>query len=187
MDNKIRNIILAVVFCVIVLIVIIIISKSMKEVKPVNKYRYVRVWRKRNPLVSHLENNDGDYKSHYINLAEIEVISGKTNVALNKTVIASSEYSPLLNFTNGNMTDMAHTKDDDIEWLLVDLGDLFHIDKVRLHNRQDCCQQRAQDLIIQLSANENMSDMIESNLITKEQAPKMTFTWVPSNKTITAE
>jgi len=178
MGNRMKIII--VVFMVLIVLGLVIFMVR----KPIVKYRYVRVWRKRNPEFDSLG-------GHWMNLAEIEVISGANNVALNKTVTASSDYNvtqfPHGNFTNGKMDDFAHTRDGEEEWFLVDLGKEYKIDEIMLYNRQSCCQFRAEDLIIQLSANENMSDMIESNLITKGQAVKMKFTWVPSSKTITAE
>jgi len=177
------KIIIVVVIVLIVLGLVIFMGRKT-YVKPIDKYRYVRVWRKRNP--------DFDTRGgHWMNLAEIEVISGANNVALNKTVTASSDYNvtqfPHGNFTNGKMDDFAHTRDGEEEWFLVDLGKEYKIDEIMLYNRLSCCQFRAEDIVIQLSRNENMSDMIESNLITNEQAVKMKFTWVPSSKTITAE
>jgi hypothetical protein len=180
MENSTKKkIIIAIVMVLIVLGGIVFIMTKKPAVK---KYRYVRVWRKKNPEF------DSPGIGHPMNLAEIEVISGNTNVALNKTVTASSALEPPGNFTNGNTTDIAHTMDGEEEWLLVDLGKEYTIDKIMLYNRQNCCQYRAQDIVIQLSSNKDMSNRIESNLITKEQAVKMKFTWVvPSNKTITAE
>src|SRR6056300_1871526 len=47
----------------------------------VEKYRYVRI----------IRDKDGD--NHWMNLAEVEVFSGGTNVASGKTVTASSLYA----------------------------------------------------------------------------------------------
>src|SRR5210317_2463781 len=77
----------------------------------VEKYRYVRIIR------------DKDGNDHWMNLAEVEVFSGGTNVASGKTVTASSKYEnsdqfPHANLVDGNKTNFAHTNNESVEWFL---------------------------------------------------------------------
>jgi len=85
-----------------------------------------------------------------INLAELEVFdTDGTNLASGKTVTGSSEYSSThgyINLTDGNKTNLAHTKgrtEEEIDYLQVDLGSVKEIKKLVITNRTSCCKNRA--------------------------------------------
>jgi hypothetical protein len=138
--------------------------------QPGPKYRYVRIVR----------DKQGD--DHWMNIAEVEVFSGTTNVASGKTVTASSLYSPWFPHTNlvdGNKANFAHTHDEALEYFQIDLGQEYDIDKVVITNRIDCCQGRLRNTKIQLSKSADMSSPKESRVVTTEESPRATITWSP--------
>ena len=146
----------------------------------VEKYRYVRI----------IRDKDGD--DHWMNLAEVEVFSGGTNVASGKTVTQSSISHPGTfdspNLVAGNKTNFAHTNNGAVEWFLIDLGQDYDIEKVVITNRTDCCQARLRNTKIQLSKAADMSSPKTSRFITSSQAPSATITWMPkSGAELTAE
>ena len=125
---------------------------------------------------------DKEGTNHWMNLAEVEVFSGGTNVAQGKTVTASSLYAPQFphaNLVDGNKTNFAHTHNEALEYFQIDLGQDYEIEKVVIHNRSDCCQARLRKTKIQLSKSADMSSPKESRVVTTEEAPKATITWMP--------
>ena len=139
---------------------------------PPPKYRYVRIVR----------DKQGD--DHWMNIAEVEVFSGTTNVASGKTVTASSLYAPQFphaNLVDGNKTNFAHTHNEALEYFQIDLGQEYDIDKVVITNRTDCCQGRLRNTKIQLSKSADMSSPKESRVVTTEEAPRATITWSPKS------
>ena len=140
----------------------------------VTKYRYVRVVR----------DKDGD-DLHPMNLAEVEVFSGGTNVASGKTVTQSSISHPGTfdppNLVDGDKTNFAHTNNEALEWFQIDLGQEYDIEKVVITNRTDCCQDRLRNTKIQLSKSADMSSPKESRTVTTTEAPSATITWTPKN------
>ena len=138
----------------------------------VEKYRYVRIIR------------DKDGNDHAMNIAEVEVFSGGTNIASGKTVTASSLHSPEYphaNLVDGNKTNFAHTQNKALEWFLIDLGQDYDIEKVVITNRTECCQGRLRNTKIQLSKAADMSSPKQSRVVTTEEAPKATITWIPKS------
>ena len=145
-------------------------TPSTPAPQPGPKYRYVRIVR----------DKQGD--DHWMNIAEVEVFSGTTNVASGKTVTASSLYSPQLPHTNlvdGNKANFAHTHDEALEYFQIDLGQEYDIDIVVITNRTDCCQGRLRNTKIQLSKSADMSSPKESRVVTTEESPRATITWSP--------
>ena len=145
-------------------------ASSQGPAVTVPKHRYVRITR----------DKDGD--DHHMNLAEVEVFSGGTNVAQGKTVTASSLYAlqfPHANLVDGNKTNFAHTNKEAVEWFQIDLGQDYEIEKVVITNRTDCCQGRLRNTKVQLSKSADMSSPKESRVITTEEGPKATITWMP--------
>ena len=139
---------------------------------PPPKYRYVRIVR----------DKQGD--DHWMNIAEVEVFSGGANVAKGKTVTASSLYAgqfPHANLVDGNMTNFAHTHNNALEYFQIDLGQEYEIDKVVITNRTDCCKGRLRNTKIQLSSSADMSSPKESRVVTTEESPKATITWIPNS------
>jgi hypothetical protein len=134
----------------------------------VKKYRYVRI----------IRDKDGD--DHWLNLAEVEVFSGGTNVASGKTVTASSLYAsdyPHANLVDGNKTNLHTTNNEPVEYFQIDLGQDYDIQKVVIHNRTECCQGRLRNTKIQLSKAADMSSPKESRAITTQEAPNAVITW----------
>jgi hypothetical protein len=85
-----------------------------------------------------------------INLAELEVFAkaGTTNLVTGKTVTSSAFHpaGPLPNLVDGNMTNFAHTMNevaDTGDSMLIDLGSVQEIEKIKITNRVDCCKDRA--------------------------------------------
>ena len=119
-------------------------------------------------------------KNHPINLAEIEVMSNGKNVACGKTVTQSSRYRDIGNpsdLTNGVFTDFIHTKDEEHEWVLLDLGESLVVDIVTIYNRIgiDYVTEPATGIEIQLSNSADMSDATISDAITLEQSRHVKF------------
>ena len=111
------------------------------------------------------------------------MFSGGTNVAQGKTVTQSSISHPGTfdppNLVDGNKTNFAHTNNEAVEWFQIDLGQDYEIEMVVITNRTDCCQARLRKTKIQLSKSADMSSPKESRVITTEEAPKATITWMP--------
>jgi Leucine-rich repeat (LRR) protein len=155
-----------------------IVVKSDSLDCPAVKYRYVMIRREKT------------YDDHYLNLAEVEVYSGGTNIARGKTVTASSvyrkDYVPS-RLTDGSRSSVAHTLNDAVEWFKIDLGESSFVDEVVIYNRRDCCKERAENIKIHLSV-DGTTDLKVSDPISTEQAVKLKFTWKPQEGTsITAE
>ena len=147
-------------------------ASSQGPAVTVPKHRYVRITR----------DKDTTNEDHWMNLAEVEVFSGGTNVAQGKTVTASSLYAlqfPHANLVDGNKTNFAHTNNEAVEHFQIDLGQDYEIEKVVITNRTDCCQGRLRNTKVQLSKSADMSSPKESRVITTEEGPKATITWMP--------
>lgn len=94
--------------------------------------------------------------SGYLNLAEIQVFStaGGANIAAGKSVTASSTYdatnNPLSNFTNAILSDWTATtgRGGEAGWIMIDLGSVVPIFLIRVFNRADCCQARANGIVV---------------------------------------
>lgn len=91
-------------------------------------------------------------KAGYFFIAELRVfgaVATPTNVALNKTALASSEYSAAYSrdkANNGSVSgdDGWSPKDPSIDarpWLEFDLGQPYHLNSVEFVTRQGCCDQ----------------------------------------------
>ena len=144
----------------------------------IKKYRYVRIYREM-PTVLHAG-------GHFMNLAEVEVFSGGVNVAAGKTVTGSSLYSTLYPHSflvDGIMDNFAHTNNEAVEWLLIDLGEEYEIDSVAITNRATS-RARMENTKIQLSKTSDMTTSEDSRVITKAEAPSASFTWTVASDTI---
>jgi len=144
-------------------------SNTQTSTTPTETYRYVRIYREK------------DGSDHHMNLSDVEVFSGGVNVALRKTVTASSAYDaiayPLSRLVDGDKTNFTSTQNDSVEWFLIDLGQNYDIEKVVITNRSDCCQERLRNTKIQLSKASDMSSPKESRAITSAEAPSAVVTW----------
>ncbi|RYD52195.1 MAG: T9SS type A sorting domain-containing protein [Sphingobacteriales bacterium] len=95
--------------------------------------------------------------SDWTNLAEIRVFQAGTgvNVALNKTTSASNNASgyPAPKVVDGIATSGNYWHSANMNtgnWVEIDLGTSYAIDRLEIVNRFDCCQDRARDLQLQL-------------------------------------
>ena len=92
-------------------------------------------------------------KNTVINLSELEIFAkgGVTSIAAGKTVTASSvhgSFGSLPELVDGNLANNTHTGGvaDEFDYLQVDLGSVQEIEKIKITNRTDCCQERAQGI-----------------------------------------
>ena len=118
-----------------------------------------------------------------INLAELEVFAkaGTTNLAAGKTVTSSAFHpaGPLPNLVDGNMTNFAHTMNevaDTGDSMLIDLGSVQEIEKIKITNRVDCCQDRAMGIKAVILGADGTTVVKETPAITTNAAT-YTFTF----------
>lgn len=83
----------------------------------------------------------------YLNLNEIQVFSGSTNISKGKTLTSSTPdfdtgFHALSHLVDDNLSTMGATKGAGKEWVLIDFGSENIISKIVIHNRKDCCQGR---------------------------------------------
>ena len=155
----------------------VVATKAAIPVPVIKKYRYVRIYRDQSIL---------DVNGHFMNLAEVEVFSGGVNVAAGKTVTGSSLYStsyPHSKLVDGIMDNFTHTKNEAVEWFLIDLGEEYEIDSVVVTNRATS-RARMENTKIQLSKTSDMTTSKDSRVITKAEAPSASFTWTVASDTI---
>ncbi len=80
------------------------------------------------------------------------------NVALDKPAVQSTTYSPnypAAHATDGDARTFTHTSAaDKTPSLTIDLGQSYDIDAVFIHNRDECCGQRLQDIFVELLADD---------------------------------
>ena len=118
-----------------------------------------------------------------INLAELEVFpkADTTNLAAGKTV-TSSEFHPVFPgsmLVDGNMTNFAHTHDtaaDTGDSMLIDLGSVQEIEKIKITNRVDCCSERAMGIKAVILGADGTTVIKETAVITTDAAT-YTFTF----------
>lgn len=104
--------------------------------------RFVRV----NRTVSAGTNDD----ARVLSLGEVEVFA--TNLALTGTAMQSSQLGGFSadNAIDGNLGNFTHTLSSDTSpTLTIDLNGEFDVDSVFLHNRDDCCQSRLQNITVE--------------------------------------
>jgi hypothetical protein len=110
-----------------------------------NYARYVRIQR---------IHTSGSSLGDYINLGELRVFDNNgVNVAKGKIPTSSSLYAQQFagaNLTDDNPSSFFHSNAGVGEWVMVDLGEPVLISQIDVVNRQDCCQERAVGLQVQL-------------------------------------
>ena len=120
-----------------------------------------------------------------INLAELEVFAkaGTTNLAAGKTVTSSAFHSagPLPNLVDGVITgyNFAHTMNevaDTGDSMLIDLGSVQEIEKIKITNRVDCCTERAKGIKAVILGADGTTVIKETAVITTDAAT-YTFTF----------
>jgi hypothetical protein len=89
-----------------------------------------------------------------INLAEISVTSGGTNIALWKPAFASNVFSGDFlpqNLVDGNTGNFYSSSGEAGSWVAIDLGNVSStITNILITNRESCCQERAAGISVQL-------------------------------------
>ncbi len=110
-----------------------------------NVARYIRIQR----IMPH---SDG-----IINIGELQVFDqNNVNVAQGKAATSKTVYmnNPIFDaskLVDGNPSTFYHSQPNGVgEWVMVDLGSLISISRINVINRQDCCQNRAAGLQLQL-------------------------------------
>ena len=118
-----------------------------------------------------------------INLAELEVFAsgGTTNLAAAKSVTSSAFHpaGPLPNLVDGNMTNFAHTMNEIAntgDSMLINLGSVQEIGKIKITNRVDCCKERAIGIKAQILGSDGTTVVDETPAISTE-ADTYTFTF----------
>ena len=118
-----------------------------------------------------------------INLAELEVFAkaGTTNLAAGKTVTSSAFHpaGPLPHLVDGNMTNFAHTMNevaDTGDSMLIDLGSVQEIEKIKITNRTDCCTERAIGIKVVILGADGTTVIKETAAITTDSST-YTFTF----------
>lgn len=116
-----------------------------------------------------------------LNLADIKVYSTKVGpnlVTPSTTVSLSSKWQDPNEgkasfFVDGNMSSIVHTSCNDVPWILVDMGTMIPMYKIVVTNRQDCCQNRANGMILSI-LNESKTEIYRANPI-KDKNFRTTF------------
>jgi len=103
--------------------------------------------------------NDADQiklsqEGQYINLAELSVFDEKGKKVIPTKVEMSSVYREPdyigSNLIDGNINTVAHTKTNtQKEWILITLPQKVRLSKIEIINRQGCCQDRVNGMIVQ--------------------------------------
>lgn len=106
---------------------------------PIKRTRYIRI------------KQNGTAAGDYLHLAEIRAIEQETgaNVALGKNGTANSTNAtyPITNLTDNSITNYWHSSGTGpAEYVELDLGAAYRLDRVELVNRQDCCWDREKNL-----------------------------------------
>jgi len=126
---------------------------------------------------------NADDKNKILNLAELEVFApgGTTSLAAGKTVTGTAIAAsfPGANLVDGNMTNFSHTRGRDAtvkDEFTVDLGSVQEIEKIKITNRVDCCQERAMGIKAVILGADGTTVVKETPAITTNAAT-YTFTF----------
>jgi len=91
-------------------------------------------------------------KHEYLHFGEVEVFSGNTNIAFKKQTSLSSTHKPWggpsSNAVDGNKKTWTHTLKGG--WWIVDLGKSYNIEMIKIFNRQECCQNRLNGVLLEI-------------------------------------
>lgn len=118
-----------------------------------------------------------------MNLAQLSVYPSRDStqnlLTPNSVVTKSSGYQgdmfPSRNLVDGRGQTFAHTSCYDIPWMMADLGGMVSVGKVVVKNRLDCCQNRAQGMVVIL-LDEGNREVYRSNPVASTNAY---YTWFP--------
>lgn len=150
-------------------------------VTAIKKTRYIRI------------KQNGTAAGDYLHLAEIRAIESGTgiNVALGKsgTVSSTSGGFVITNLTDNNITNYWHSLGTgSSEYVELDLGAAYNLDRVELVNRQDCCWDREKNLQYILKDSAGAEFLSQQINAWQNQNTNYKTTWPvnPSTATVTA-
>jgi hypothetical protein len=137
-------------------------STTPVEKNGITNVRYVRI-----------ERPSAAYPANIINLAELEIIDKNgNNVAKGKSVTAAPgvhSAGPLVNLTDGNFSNFAHTHGDGKSYMEIDLGSPMTIQsEVIITNRKNCCQERTQNMKVKF-LDANKAVIFETKVVEKSK------------------
>lgn len=107
-----------------------------------------------------------DHVNEYLNFNELQAFA--TNIAAGKTASQSTEGfgGVASNGVDGNNSTISHTNTGDLNpWWQVDLGAFYAVDSVIMHNRDDCCGDRLENIKVQLLAGDGVTVLAESGTL----------------------
>lgn len=116
--------------------------------------------------------------NEHLHLGEIDAIETYTEVNVARTGTASQSSSshpggfPASNVINGNYHDFNHTNVGVGEWVKIELEGEKDLDMLTLHNRLDCCGERARDLQVHVYGDLAETELLfDRQVLGLEQAP----------------
>lgn len=117
-----------------------------------------------------------------INLALVKVLDDEdADLANGKTTTANTVHpaGPMVHLTDGKLDNFAHTNGpaDVNDWMEIDLGATVDIAKIEVHNRPDCCKERAGGIQVSV-LDENKDIVSRTPLIPTEAKDKYTYAFV---------
>lgn len=120
--------------------------------------------------------------ANVINLALVNVIDETgTDLANGKTTTSNSVHpaGPMVNLTDGKKDNFAHTNGpaDVNDWMEIDLGATHAISNIVIHNRADCCKERATGIQVSI-LDENKDIVSRTPLIPDPPKDKYTYIFV---------
>jgi len=130
-----------------------------------------------------LDPGGNDHGNHVISLAAMVVNGGEqVNLARLPGTVASQsslgsggvpergiDGNSSGTWGHGSITHTAGTADPD-PWWMVDLGDLYAVDEVVMHNRTDCCSGRLRDITVEVLAADGTTVVDSSPLLNVDNA-----------------
>lgn len=132
-------------------------ARARKWIKGVRRLRTVTAGQRGNPAGTEHDHeiwvrNYGDAgKSDRTNLALRKVTSQSPQRRGRGLAARAVDGNTDGKFKNGSVTDIR--SGDGPAWLMVDLGAVYRIDSIRIHNRTDCCSSRLNRAVVETSNN----------------------------------
>jgi len=128
---------------------------------------------------------DGGYNQGALRNGNTFINMGPTawaNIALGKPTQQSSTYSNSNNFTSGqavdgNLNTYTHTNNGAYEWWIVDFQARYQINKIRINNRPDCCQERLTNATVEVLNQDGGLVWSETAVVNAGQSSKPFWEW----------
>lgn len=130
-----------------------------------------------------LERPSAKYPDNIINIAEVEIFDKDgNNVAKGKSVTGgpgkAHSAGPYKRLTDGKLSNFAHTTGNGRSHIQIDLGSSNNIRNMVITNRQDCCKQRTQNMIVKFLDRNKEEIFVTSEVAKNKNKMKMDFTEV---------